>query len=85
MNSSKYLYFAQLLEGQNAVASYGRGVELLRRELLTATSTGDIALQTTIRQQIAAAHASIAELYMTDLCFQPDAEVCSFFVAHNEI
>ena len=34
-----------------------------------------VLLRQTIRQQVAAAHSSIAELYMTDLCFEPDAEV----------
>ncbi len=78
MNSSKYLYYAQMLEGQPAVTGYERGVELLHREHSAAAAAGDAPLQATIRQQIAAAHASVAELYMTDLCFEPDAEVGLF-------
>jgi len=64
-----------MLEGQAAVTAYGRGVALLRNELVEAKKNGEEVLQKTIRQQIAAAHASVAELYMTDLCFADDAEV----------
>lgn len=67
-----------MLEGQSAVTSYGRGVVLLKKELEAANAEGDKQLQATIRQQIAAAHASVAELYMTDLCFEDNAEVFAF-------
>ena len=76
-----------MLEGQSAVTSYGRGVVLLKKELEAANTEGDKQLQATIRQQIAAAHASVAELYMTDLCFEDNAEVplvllrCVFSIA----
>ena len=74
-NSSKYLYLAQMLEGQQAVTCYRRGVQLLLQESKVAKASGDQALVAVIQQQIAAAHASVAELYMTDLCFENGAEV----------
>eukprot|EP00128_Syssomonas_multiformis_P011551 Colp12_sorted_trinity150504_noHs@35122 len=67
--SAKYLYIAQLSSGMDAVTNFSRGVELLHKEI--EQPDADV---NDIKKSICIAHTSVAEIYMTDLCFEPEAE-----------
>lgn len=69
-NPIKWMYLAQLLRGEDAVRAYRTGIDLLSRELQNnpANESKDL------RREIISAYCGIAELYMTDLCFEPNAE-----------
>lgn len=67
----KFVALAQLSEGEEAVALFGRAVALLQEEL---AQTDDAETAQTVRSEIASVFCSLAELYMTDLCFAEEAE-----------
>jgi len=79
-NPTKYLSFAQLLEGVEAVKMFVRGVELLtkQKEVLEKrkrrSEEQEEELQT-LKQQISAGYCFAAEIYFTDSCFEEDAEI----------
>eukprot|EP00903_Cladosiphon_okamuranus_P020008 g18379.t1 len=67
----KYLYMAQLHEGREALGHYEKGLELLLKQLSAAeTKEAEAAL----RQRVCMAYCSVGELFLTDLCFDQDAE-----------
>ena len=70
----KYLNFAQMLTSFESLQMYNKGVEVLETDAENykkGLRHEDYAL--TIKQ-IASAYASLADLYMTDLCDEPNAE-----------
>jgi len=84
----RYLYLAQLSRGSEALGFYRRGAATLKAQLessqntpatsssSTAAPVGTVetARSQSLRAQLAGAQASIAELYMTDLADDDDAE-----------
>mmetsp|Transcript_35904 Transcript_35904/g.33992 ORF Transcript_35904/g.33992 Transcript_35904/m.33992 type:complete len:360 (-) Transcript_35904:46-1125(-) len=70
MNPFKWCYLAQLQEGLVAVSTYLMGISIL--EKMTASEEIDSA---TLKKQIAKAHCSIGEIYLTDLCYDSEAEI----------
>ena len=69
----KYLYMAQLHGGREALAHYEKGLELLQKPLADgAAETKEAAAA--LRQRVCMAYCSIGELFLTDLCFDQDAE-----------
>ena len=73
----KWLKYAQLHEGDEALQMYLRGVALLRSEHSSAArrrSEVDAEAMARLPMHIAAACAAMCELYMTDLCDAEDAE-----------
>eukprot|EP01041_Mallomonas_annulata_P010485 gene10485-21867_t len=81
INPYKWLYLAQLQEGCDALCSYERAIPLL--ELLI-NKTMDESEKCTITKQLSKIHSSIAELYLTDLCFEDEAESkCETAVLHS--
>lgn len=69
----KYLYMAQLHEGRESLGYYEKGLELLQKQLSDApdgAEGGEVAL----KQRLCMAHCSVAELFLTDLCYEEDAE-----------
>lgn len=69
----KYLYMAQLHEGREALGHYEKGLELLQKKLADGagrTKEAEVAL----RQRVCMAFCSVGELFLTDLCFDDDAE-----------
>ncbi len=87
--ASKWLYLGQLQEGWHALQSFSKGAEVLRVELAAKAGAGakgaakarqeeegqpEEAEVVAIRNQLCSAQCSIAELYLTDLCFEEDAE-----------
>ncbi|CAM9655800.1 unnamed protein product, partial [Phaeothamnion confervicola] len=78
--AGKFLYLAQLSEGQSALGLYKKALRLLRRDLVRARrrhargeeeAEEDVAM---LQQQLCTSLVSVAELFMTDLCFQVGAE-----------
>ena len=68
-NSSKYMYLSQLKQGKDSLECIERGIILMRKEM--ANKERDEKL---CKMQIASAYCSVAEIYMTDLCDEPEAE-----------
>jgi hypothetical protein len=62
---------AQILEGQESVQCFWRGVELMRRDLGTVAEAGH---RRALTRELSAGLVCIAELWMTDLCFEEGAE-----------
>ncbi|CEO94599.1 unnamed protein product (mitochondrion) [Plasmodiophora brassicae] len=61
-NANKYMSLAQLLSGREALGLYERGIQLM----LSGIDRDD--------SSVAAAYSAIAELFMTDLCDEDNAE-----------
>ncbi|CAM9389606.1 unnamed protein product [Ectocarpus sp. 12 AP-2014] len=71
----KYLYMAQLHEGREALGHYEKGLKLLRKQLADGGGAGETKeAEAALRQRACMAYCSVAELFMTDLCFEEDAE-----------
>ncbi|XP_071491486.1 uncharacterized protein [Diadema antillarum] len=79
---SKYMYMGQLQEGLEAVQFFQKGVELMVGERdkkqgevngASCSTDGDHASAVT-NQDISRAYCSIAEIFLTDACFEDDAE-----------
>ena len=62
---TKWMMLGQLTHGEESLRYYTRGMQLLER---------DASHDPLRRQQLAAAHVNVAELYMSDLCMIHDAE-----------
>ncbi|XP_064614281.1 uncharacterized protein LOC135477974 [Liolophura sinensis] len=77
---SKYMYLGQLFEGAQAVQCFQKGIELMvaekeakeALEVAAACASGDG--RTISERDISSAYCSIAEIYMTDSCFEENAE-----------
>lgn len=74
----KYSNLAQLSNGQEALGYYARALSILRKDVAHAKSKAE---KEPIRRSIAETNAAMAELYLTDLCDEEDAEQqCERFV-----
>jgi len=73
-NHWKYLSYAQLHTGVEAIKLYQRGIQLLKIELEQARTNEDQEEIEGIIYQISGALCSVAEIYMTDECFAEEAE-----------
>lgn len=65
-NPFKWCYLAQLQYGNESLLTYQKAIEILSQ-----SNEIDVALR---NKQIAKSYCSIAELYLTDLCLEVDAE-----------
>jgi len=77
--ADKYLNLAQLMDGQAALAMYRRGIDILnsRRQLCGETSSEAASLC----KSLSTALCACAEIFMTDLCDEPNAEAqCEDFL-----
>ena len=74
-NPYKWLTIAQLQQGNDSLLSYNTGISYLKNkhEDLAQVGANEHELFR-IRSQISEAYAGIAELYMTDLCYEEQAE-----------
>jgi len=66
----KYLNMGQLAEGKESLQYYSKAIEVLKR-FMTEVSEEEQGLVT---EQLISAYCSVAEIYMTDECFDPNAE-----------
>jgi len=81
--AEKFLYLAQLSSGEEALSHYEQGAAVIAAAAAGSatssngsTSAGSASAQEVagLRRQLASVRASIAELFMTDLCDLEDAE-----------
>ena len=73
-NPYKWMFLAQLQSGIDAVDSYNRGINLLLT-IISDTDSKSIEGQIEFyKKQISKAYCSIAELFLTDLCYEEEAE-----------
>ncbi|CAM9281280.1 unnamed protein product [Discosporangium mesarthrocarpum] len=70
----KYLYMAQLHEGLGALAFFEKGLALLERDFAAAEGPAGEGPKRELKQKLCTAFCSVGELFMTDLCFEGDAE-----------
>ncbi|KAI8330045.1 hypothetical protein BC941DRAFT_475808 [Chlamydoabsidia padenii] len=66
---SKYMYLGQLSVEKEAIAAFQKGVDLMMAERQS-NDQEDLLLA----QKIATALCSMTEIYLTDCCFEPEAE-----------
>lgn len=71
---NKYLYLGQLTTELESISHYEKGVELLNGEFIAAQNAGQTTEADVIRRRISSALCSMTEIYLTDLCFEEDAE-----------
>ncbi|KAK9723041.1 hypothetical protein K7432_002197 [Basidiobolus ranarum] len=77
---SKYMYLGQLSHELESIGFFSRGVELMGEELKTLQENSPEALE--LARRISSALCSMAEIYLTDCCFEPNAESqCETFVS----
>lgn len=67
----KFLNLAQLHGGHEALGYYGKALGILNSQLCASRRRSE---KEELRRSIAEARAAIAELYLTDLCDEPEAE-----------
>jgi tetratricopeptide (TPR) repeat protein len=70
-NYEKYMQMGQLMGGTEALSYFSQGLQLLHTLKQQKKNEQDV---TEINKSIASGCCAIAELYMTDLCFEPNAE-----------
>jgi Tfp pilus assembly protein PilF len=68
---SKFMNLGQVMEGRDAVQCFEQGVVNMQRVLQTLQDAKE---QATLRREMSNGFLSIAELWMTDLCFEANAE-----------
>ncbi|PRP79283.1 hypothetical protein PROFUN_12424 [Planoprotostelium fungivorum] len=73
-NNWKYLSYAQLHTGKDAIRIFREGIGRLKRDLQTLRSHGSKEEVEGVEYQISGALCSVAEIYMTDECFAEEAE-----------
>jgi len=67
----KFGNLAQLTHGKESLGYYAKALTILRKDLARSKVRED---KEAIRRSIAETKAAVAELYLTDLCDEPDAE-----------
>ena len=73
-NYYRWLTLAQLQEGGASLSSFQKGIALMAAKLGEKHALTEHAAKK-LHIQISQAYASVADLYMTDLCFEEDAEM----------
>ena len=69
----KYFSLAQLFSGQEALELFKQGIKIIEAILPKLDPESEEAKET--RKEFSSAFCAIAELYMTDLCDHPEAEI----------
>ena len=72
-NAELWFRMGQVSEGQEALKCYGQGAGILTPQLDTCDKKDDEKMKS-LRTQLSQACCNVADLYMTDLCFESDAE-----------
>lgn len=70
-NGVKWMFLAQLIAGKESLEAYKKGIEVLVKTL---QETVDSVQQINLQKTISSAFCGVAELFMTDLCFEEHAE-----------
>uniref|UniRef100_A0A6B0VCZ5 Putative assembly chaperone of rpl4 isoform x1 n=1 Tax=Ixodes ricinus TaxID=34613 RepID=A0A6B0VCZ5_IXORI len=73
----KYLSMGQLCDGKESLRHYSKGVEILQRllgERQGASAEADPEGSGHLSRELSSAYCAMAEIYMTDCCFEEDAK-----------
>jgi len=70
-NFAKYMHMGQLLEGKDSIQYFNKGIQLMIQEKEKQRDKEYIQY---LKSQIATALCSVAEIYLTDACFEENAE-----------
>lgn len=76
----KYMYLGQMSAGEEAKKWYLKGIEIMKKELETEEKDKDESIASPLAKgpasgkDISNAFCALAEIYMTDCCFEDDAE-----------
>lgn len=82
-SGGKFMYLAQLQQGMEALESFQQGLSLLKRDLdifysksgaSSSSSNTNTEGPMMLKRQLCTGYCSVAELWMSDLCFEPNAE-----------
>ncbi|XP_058940486.2 uncharacterized protein [Pocillopora verrucosa] len=72
---SKFMNLGQLLEGQEAVAAFNKGIQLMIASKDNDTAQASASDSTVASStEISTAYCSLAEMYLTDECFKEEAD-----------
>ncbi|KAL0481534.1 TPR repeat-containing protein [Acrasis kona] len=72
-NFNKYMQMGQLSDGKEALQYFNKGLQILQSIKQSATKPIDYD-ESAINKHIASGCCAVAELFMTDLCFEANAE-----------
>lgn len=79
-NPAKWFYYAQLHSNKEALQYYEQGIAILQQQIV---QVAEAETRKTMSEQICDAYCAIAELFMTDLCFEENAEtMCETAITH---
>lgn len=70
--AAKYFWLGQLLGGTHGLDLYVKGVTILQRAMVAAQNNAS--LRVNIGLQLSQAYLGMIEVWMTDLCMEPEAE-----------
>ncbi|KAI8059129.1 hypothetical protein BC940DRAFT_314297 [Gongronella butleri] len=70
-SATPYMYLGQLSVGKDAIEAFQKGVDLMMRDHAQITDNDEKAQH---GNKIATALCSMTEIYLTDCCFEPEAE-----------
>ncbi|KAI9145415.1 hypothetical protein BKA69DRAFT_1035517 [Paraphysoderma sedebokerense] len=70
-NEQIYLSLAQLYAGEDSIRCIKKGLEIMERKLRQAETTGDEKQIQILKGKCSSAFCSIAEIYLTDCCYDP--------------
>jgi tetratricopeptide (TPR) repeat protein len=78
-SGGKFMYLAQLQQGPDALERFQQGLGLLKRDLDSITSVSNSIVASDhrvvmLKRQLCTGFCSVAELWMSDLCFELNAE-----------
>ncbi|KAF4659561.1 hypothetical protein FOZ61_000943 [Perkinsus olseni] len=69
----RYFYLGQLSEGNESLQYFTKAAQILENELQDAEVEGE-EVRSVVESRLISAMCAIGELYMTDMCDEPDAE-----------
>lgn len=71
----KYMCMGQLLTGEYAINCFQKGIELMKKLLAESEAAAGASKPDVTPRDIARAYCNIAEIYLTDECFDDEADV----------
>jgi len=73
-NHVKYMSFAQTLQGSDALSCFAKGIELMYQEIKNLENQNEFEKLIGLKREISVGLSSMAEIYLTDACFEDCAE-----------
>eukprot|EP01104_Vermistella_antarctica_P013840 TRINITY_DN425_c2_g1_i1.p1 TRINITY_DN425_c2_g1~~TRINITY_DN425_c2_g1_i1.p1 ORF type:complete len:412 (-),score=138.88 TRINITY_DN425_c2_g1_i1:1729-2964(-) len=69
--AQKFMLFGQFVSCEESLKYYEKGLEIMRNEL---SGCSEVARRQVLKKEISTGLVTMAEVYLTDLCFDPNAE-----------